>query len=684
MKKTKMWLVSLLVVLFVFALTGCSAGSTIDTTLYLNADMSGSRVMQVTLINDVFSQYFNGSVDDLSNLVAASCPGSMSYTYEYLEDAYHVYTFRLDFSSVQDYKTKVAAIMGVTPEELNVEIAMPDSVWATGVRIEESFSSADLLQWLKNAVVEAGYVSSSNAGYIFESGDTVVDVAGTVFPTGNQVYLNEVQYLAINNIDVLTTVHEDGTYDRTVYINIPQASMSAKGSEIEAYIGSCVPANATSNWEQTDTGSIAQISATNLALEGLQEFTATVFDAAENTAISVQEVSGTSPFVEDVQYSEYVDMANYATNQYGETMVRYMMKMDAPNSQIYGSYDNLGTSEEYPEYIQLFAGQVSAIDESLTLEKYYAVESVESDLSVGSIGSAKQTTTFTLDRVVEEEEQADILARFEQFNTVPSVEEEVEASSTVASDAADSDVSEVASEATSGVASEEPDTEESGGETYADISAKEQDDKTLIVVKQKGSLEELQEGLEAMPWSQVVQFGRDNKIWSLKNDVAVVYSVDYSSLLPYAGQDMPLTVHITAGFMSKLEDISGNYTSSGSGFELETTGTTVYLNLAGSQVNMVGVLLWVLTAGLVVCVFLVGLPLVKKMASQKKAAVPAGPVAAEPPAVPGTENQPDSGQSEAQTVPARFCTECGSPLQPDSAFCENCGAPVKTDDFVNV
>ena len=50
-------------------LTGCSAGSTINTTLTINNDLSGTRVMEVAIDDSVFSESFTGTMQDLNAVI---------------------------------------------------------------------------------------------------------------------------------------------------------------------------------------------------------------------------------------------------------------------------------------------------------------------------------------------------------------------------------------------------------------------------------------------------------------------------------------------------------------------------------------------------------------------------------------------------------------------------------------
>ena len=63
----------------IFLMTGCSAGSTIDTTLVINGDLSGARQMNITISDSVFQEYFTGNIEDFNALMDGACPEGMTW-----------------------------------------------------------------------------------------------------------------------------------------------------------------------------------------------------------------------------------------------------------------------------------------------------------------------------------------------------------------------------------------------------------------------------------------------------------------------------------------------------------------------------------------------------------------------------------------------------------------------------
>ena len=58
----------------------CGCGVNLTSTVKLNKDFSGTRVMSCTFSSRDFHSYFKGSKEDLNKLIKESCPDALTYT----------------------------------------------------------------------------------------------------------------------------------------------------------------------------------------------------------------------------------------------------------------------------------------------------------------------------------------------------------------------------------------------------------------------------------------------------------------------------------------------------------------------------------------------------------------------------------------------------------------------------
>ena len=77
----------------------CGCGVNLTSTVKLNKDFSGTRVMSCTFSSRDFHSYFKGSKEDLNKLIKESCPDALTYTSS-SSDGNDTYTFYLRFSSL--------------------------------------------------------------------------------------------------------------------------------------------------------------------------------------------------------------------------------------------------------------------------------------------------------------------------------------------------------------------------------------------------------------------------------------------------------------------------------------------------------------------------------------------------------------------------------------------------------
>ena len=110
-------------------LAGCGIyGATVDTQLKVNEDLSGVRVMDVTIPAGMVSGNSPVTIDVLNRLIEENCPQELTWSYvkNGNTDQYHV---ELAFDSPADYMVKVKAYLeGMVP---------PDGDGGIGFRLGE-------------------------------------------------------------------------------------------------------------------------------------------------------------------------------------------------------------------------------------------------------------------------------------------------------------------------------------------------------------------------------------------------------------------------------------------------------------------------------------------------------------------------------------------------------------------
>ncbi len=322
MKKFRVLFFTALILLSALLLSGCGSGSTVTTKLEIGADLSGRRIMQLAVDEDSFNNYFSGTAEDLKKLIAENCPPELAFAYD---ESTFTYSFLLEFDSFEDYKAKVEAITG---QERNIAWEFPDSLWASGARIEEDFSSKDLLKWMSDAILSAGYVDSLNEENIFGNGSTTVEAPGITEDTSASIYVNTVKYLPLRSIDIYVTAKGADEFTEQVVFDVPKMSMDAKGEEIDAFMDAAKPAGGTMKRNTTEEGRVYTLTTDKTALKDLAAALEPVFGkgnvtVTEKPAESV--FTWTTPFDQTVAFDQSIDVSDFCYGEEG-VLVRYLLK----------------------------------------------------------------------------------------------------------------------------------------------------------------------------------------------------------------------------------------------------------------------------------------------------------------------------------------------------------------------
>lgn len=649
---------------FLLVMTGCSAGSTIDTKLTLNEDLSGSRQMEIVIDQDVFSEYFMGSIEDLNVVIGEACPDVL--TWDYNETAGVMkYDIVLDFASVEDYKEKVTEILGEEPE---ISISTPDSIWANGVYISENFSDTDLLAWMEDAIVSNGFVSESNASMIFTTGEVVVAYNGENHNCSSTIYLDTVEYISIDSIEILTRVNTLDDYDRGVVFTIPQSAMTSKGDQIREYMSEVTPAGADGSWQEDEYSSVFTIKAQNLDAAALQDFNTALFSTESSTVTGEMIHEDRSPFSFEKLLSENIDLSNYVTGGGSSTRVTYMVKTVEPYSAEFvsdGYNSGFGyESEEFPGYMILSENWTSGgLNEfGIKLSKDYAVTSLDVTTDKPLIGEKwTREHVFFLDQIPEAEEQELILA---EINEMAGNEAEEETASETL-------VSEEAEETTD---AETVQTEEEGEEpeekAAVEVSGKESDGIYSVTITQKGTMEQLMENSEEL-WGSTgsLAYARETGFLKIKKQEAFYESISYGDMLERT--DPSFEIHHTAklGLLSSrgyYDVLSLDTEMKGGSLKTNFTGSSVSVSYAGTKIDVFAILFWIL---LVIGLVMIMIALLKSGVFKKKVKPAAAPAPIQEPVTPAAQQMP------VQAAPvAQFCEKCGTRRETGALFCEQCGA----------
>ncbi len=603
-------------------LAGCSMyGAPVDTQLKVNEDLSGVRVMDVTIPATMVSGNSPVTIDILNRLIEENCPQELVWSYEKNgnTDQYHV---ELAFDSQLDYMMKVKVITG---KSVQLEMEASDSVWKKGIRVVEDFTSADLLAWLKDAMVSEELVSADMADRIFRAGSTELVYGDRSYKTDFAIRVDEMVKAPLEKIDVLTAVKAGEQFDRDLVIYVPQASMEANGDELKAYLDGMVPPDAVSEWGLYGNGATLTIRKENLSLSELDAFTkaATAVSGAAQGGIAVSEKSpGTSVFVFTDQWKEELDLSAYGCED-GETVhAGYYVKAEdgigltgVPES---GADQAAEVSAGYDGYRLVSAERTDRLEAEFELVRTYRAEHTEIRTTVEEGNVFEREIRLTLQDMPEGARREQIAERLRE-RAAAAADDGVEAGADAkaAEESADAEAGE-ADDADAGAKEENADVgaADAGKEAGAnhgtesvgvcEISTEESEDGFAVIISMEGEALVITElSGRILGGTTEISWKTEGGPFSIRKKFSYAETADYSGFFADAAEDHSITYVIDfEGFGGSIAEPDGKVMKtleargitrkvSGRAVTLQIKGTAYEVAETGSSVNVPGIILWI-------------------------------------------------------------------------------------------
>lgn len=678
MKKQRIFRSALLLVYTVLLgvfLTGCSAGSRINTVLTVEADGSGVRQMDIVIDSGVFSQYFKGTAEDLHSIVTMFCPAEMEAELQNSSETLQL-KFQVTFSDTEEYRKKIAAIIGEEPE---IEITLPDSIWVNGIYVKESFESSDLLTWLRDALIEGQYVDAGNADMIFADGSTEVSYKGQKSNVSSQIELNQVEYVTIDSIQLFTDINGLDDYSRKIVFTIPGTSMDKKGTEISGYFHDM---KCEVEEEQDGDKTLFCLFTKNVNADALETFDREVFGAENAELVQTNVDESFSPFVFSRYWKERVNFANYIAGENTGTRCTYYVSA-APEYHFYQTEDFANLSqpdaeaEEYPEYYHLDSRSVGSEDVfyPLLVQREYRVFEMNVSMEKNLTGSDwSRNSEFVFGEIPEQERADEMVKRLSEkagldAEETPAGSDTAEAGEPAQAEGEPAQAEGEPAQAEGETAQTEAESEEVAfADTKIASSQSEEEGIYKIKIAQKGKKEEIQKSSEKL-------FGNggdfysasDSGFWKVKKMQAFEENMDYAQVLGNVSDGFVIHYQTDPGIGSALQYCNlepEDVTLKNGRLQAEIYHTRINILYAVEKVDGLAVLFWIAAAAGIVCFLLM---LIKMGVFKRKAKSPARAqtyAAAE--SVPVIRSASAAGNK-------KFCEKCGAPRAENTSFCEKCG-----------
>lgn len=280
----------------------CGCGVNLTSTVKLNKDFSGTRVMSCTFSSRDFNTYFKGSKEDLNKLIKKSCPNALTYTSS-SDGGNDTYTFYLRFSSLDDYKKKVSELLNFAPK---ITYEYGDSPFVNGLIYKENFTSKDLMTWLYTALYEGKYIDKDSSSDLWDLKNTEISFLGKTYETADQINIDEMTYVPLSSITIDTQTKQAGKLTRTIKFYIPQKTMDQNSGKIRSYF-----AGNDITWENTSDGKILCVSFDANNFSDLAQKTRAVLHSKNSFGTYTTTCRKDNLFKLKINYKESLDLSNF-------------------------------------------------------------------------------------------------------------------------------------------------------------------------------------------------------------------------------------------------------------------------------------------------------------------------------------------------------------------------------------
>lgn len=364
-------LIGLSVAAAAVVLVGCSE---VDTELVFDSDLAGSRTMTVYLSDSDLADNVPVPATDLDAIAESNLPNSLSYTPFAAAEGGVQSEFTLNFDSVEDYEAKVQSLLdlGGVETEAQIDVWVLDSPFSEGFLVEENFTSAELLQWLIDPLLDAGVIDESETGDVFSLNENWVTVDGTrVESYSSEIYVDELIQTGMYNVEMRTEMVDDGKWIRTVNFYMDDYSYEKVSSKVDDYFSKQIPSGATLEEKTGEYGDqMWTVTLPALTPEELVKATDELL-YTDDTEFSFEREEGARFFGEQYVLHDTADCAQIC---------------DTADVSI---YDELIAAEGWQVWADNHEGEeltVQTDGAQVLFGKYFPIDSVDVDLSIGMTG----------------------------------------------------------------------------------------------------------------------------------------------------------------------------------------------------------------------------------------------------------------------------------------------------------
>lgn len=314
-KAIKLLTVSLFAFAIIFITTGCGKTHTkVENLMKISDNFVGERVVTVefdkTISNNEEKQ------KTIEATVKEKCPNNLSYRTEKEDGAYKC-MFVLSFSSLDEYKTKVASIIG---RQIAVAYGYTNTVLSKGTYYKEDYDGMELVKWLDDAL----YQQTSKIELESESTSNVVKYNKEVFSSKESILnTSTVKGEAVRSVTIDTTNHKNTLYDRAMTLSVPIATYNKLGASLQELMTSRINPEGVAVWKQNNDCMDFTVKYEKIDIAKLQEYTKLFVDCHNESIYYGDQNKSSTPLAEQLVFQERIDLLTFVSGTEEPVQMNY-------------------------------------------------------------------------------------------------------------------------------------------------------------------------------------------------------------------------------------------------------------------------------------------------------------------------------------------------------------------------
>jgi len=306
----------LVVVAMATVMSGCGEINTqVENLMKLTDDFVGERVVTLKLDGDLATN--KDKAQQLETVIKEGCPQNLSYRTEIADGKYNC-VFVLTFTSLDEYKTKVASIIG---RQISVAYGFTDTVLSKGTYYQEDYDGMDLIKWLEDDLYQKGY---KDLKLDLQSTSNVVKYNNEVLSSKTSVLsTSTVKGEPVHSVTISTVNHKNSVYDRAIVLSVPRTTYDKLGDSLNQLMVSRVNTEGKGTWSENNGYMDFTIKYENIDIERLQEYTKLFLDCRNENIYYGDQNQSSTPLAEQLVFEERINLLSFVSDTDENVIMNY-------------------------------------------------------------------------------------------------------------------------------------------------------------------------------------------------------------------------------------------------------------------------------------------------------------------------------------------------------------------------